>query len=276
MLILFLFFYLDKLILYSFGDWGLGIAGLVLFAYDRYIESILLLAGIDKSIIGYVSQRIAQDANVNVFADLLALSTFYYFLNYIPRKHFKGNKIKLFRAFAILPILFIIASYVLKVLRNFEIIELPFALIPFLTTKSPAIHLVCIVLVLGLKKIESNFYKKGGTREQFVKFEQSNRNSLRFSLAVSALFTIVSLLSFILFYVSFGFGIETFSTVAKLNLLNDIGVIFAVPLMPLFSYTRKHKNNRDDIIIVLAGIALVALATIESCYNIIIQLLSNH
>jgi hypothetical protein len=51
-----------------------------------------------------------------------------------------------------------------------------------------------------------------------------------------------------------------------------MGTILIIPLLLLFSYTRKHKETLIDAMIPLAGIALIIMIYLEGGYELIAAL----
>jgi hypothetical protein len=47
-------------------------------------------------------------------------------------------------------------------------------------------------------------------------------------------------------------------------------MIFLIPIILLFSYTRRHKNPDADIFVPIGGVAVAALVGIESVYQLIV------
>jgi hypothetical protein len=47
-------------------------------------------------------------------------------------------------------------------------------------------------------------------------------------------------------------------------------MIFLIPIILLFSYTRRHKNPDADIFVPIGGVAVAVLVGIESVYQLIV------
>ena len=96
----------------AFFAMGLGIT----LVYYRYINGLLVKLGLDETAASEIIKSFLGDrVQINVFADLFAFACFHFFLNYTPKKSFKGNWIYLFRALMVSPLAFVIASYIIKV-----------------------------------------------------------------------------------------------------------------------------------------------------------------
>ena len=116
-----------------------------------------------------------------------------------------------------------------------------------------------------MKRRERNFRHLGGTEEQYEVFLNSNRTSLKFSIFVSVVMLIISLSDFGGVVVCL--ATNQLDIVLTLNLGQCAGLMFAIPFIMLFSFTRKHDDSLD-IIVVLFGIALIVLTYIEMGYQI--------
>jgi len=250
----------------------LGLALSLIFLYYRYINGVLADIGIEKEGLKAASQAFGKKFEINVFADLLALSLFYYFVMYKPKKYFSGKKIYLFRLCALLPLLFALISYLIRLFSNLDYYTLPFALNIFLTTKSPLIYVLFIVLTFWLRKKEKTYYKLGGNHEGFQKFERSNRNSLSFSIFISVWCLILSIIDIFVYAFFFGAFEDSATYIDAFKIGECAGLVFAIPILMGFSYSRKHKQSNLDIIIVIGGIGLIVLSYIEMIYQIIIAI----
>lgn len=279
-----------SVILFYLALWltlGSGIA----FAYARYAKGLINYAGeISENIPAVVNSILGKRAEVNVFGDLLALSLFNFFITYNPKKYFKGKKIKIFRAMCVLPLIVALISYIIKVRATLGIIDIPFELYPFLTTKPPFIYILFIGLSSWIKRRENKFKKYGFTKSQYNDFLKTKRNSFSFSLHVSIYFLVISILDLI---VTFGItlvmaalftdGVEItieegvlvgLEFALSLEFGQCVGLFFAIPFIMLFSYTKKFKDNTWDIIIPLVGAALIAFVYLEGGYQVVLKLVT--
>ena len=50
------------------------------------------------------------------------------------------------------------------------------------------------------------------------------------------------------------------------------GLVFAIPILMGFSYSRKHKQSNLDIIIIIGGIGLIVLSYVEMIYQILMAI----
>lgn len=279
-----------SVILFYLALWltlGSGLA----FAYARYAKGLINYAGeISENIPAVVNSILGKRAEVNVFGDLLALSLFNFFVTYNPKKYFQGKKIKLFRAMCVLPLIVALISYIIKVRVTLGIIDIPFELYPFLTTKPPFIYILFIGLSLWIKRRENRFKKYGFTKSQYNDFLKTKRNSFSFSLHVSIYFLAISILDLIATFgitfimaALFTDGVEItieqgvlagLDFALSLEFGQCVGLFFAIPFIMLFSYTKKYKDSTWDIIIPLIGVALIAFVYIEGGYQVVLKLVT--
>lgn len=268
----------DRIILlYGLAYLGIG-AGFCLF-YLRYVDGLFLELGATTSSLEVIWDLIDDKANINVFADLFAFVLLHFFINYTPKRFFQGKKLIIFRLFVIFPILFVLGCYVLKILAGYKVIKLPIYAIAFLTTKNPLIFFMFVTMSLWIKNRERFYIRLGATREEYQKFLLTKRNSLSFSLHLSMTIFITVLVDF---FGAFILGIILNSLkqgAAEWDMATDLFglgqsfvLLFTIPFILLYSYTRDHKDIRIDIFIPIGGIGLTAIAYIECIYQIILQL----
>ena len=251
--------------------------GFMIF-YLRYVDSVLDAAAVSAEKRKGISVALSDKAQVNVFADLLALALFFFFLNYKPTKYFQTKKLHiLFRSFCIVPLLVAAGSYAVNIMVRYGVIEISFLVAPFLTTKPPVVYGVFILIAIWMKRREKKYYKMGGTEEGYANFEKSNRNSLAFGVVVSVLFLIFSVIDFTILLVGVYLAeyAENASFLATFLAFDGgaaSGLFFAIPFMLLFSYNKTHKPSSVDLLIVLAGIAMVAFVFLEMGRDILVIL----
>lgn len=215
---------------------------------------------------------------LNVFIDLLIVSLLFYFINYRPSKVFVGKKIYIFRLFTIFPILYEVAAMILRGLDATGTIYLPILVMPLFPTK-PLLMLLCFLfLILYIKHRERHYVKRGVALKDFNEYLKTNKSSLFFSIQVSvaflitAIIDIIALAFFIVFYEAGSY--EAYFYAVSWGIGNSIPLLLAIPIVMLFSYNRKYDaKNRYDMLIVLGGIAIVALGAIESIYQVICHLI---
>lgn len=257
-------------------------AGLCLF-YGRYIDGLFTRLGIDQSAIDSLGSNLGGYVDINVFADLFAFVMFHFFINYMPHrtKIFEGKRIIIFRLLSLIPVIYIIASYIFKILDGLNIYAFPFYAYPFLTTKSPLVFMIFASISLWIKNREKIYVSFGATRQEYRQFLKTNRNSLSFSLQLSLLIVLFSIIDFVVFLILFlaliisGAGDADY--IIKMITLLGGGQCFAlqltIPFILLYSYTRTHKNTMIDIFIPVIGIGLIAFVYIEGVYQLITILL---
>lgn len=245
------------------------------FAYYRYVARIVAALSADEETMTNLSLKLSSKAQVNVFSDLLAQSLFFFFLNYTPKKHFQGEKIYIFRCLALVPILVVIVSFVFKTLINLGQVQLPFSVVTMMTTKSPDVYLVFILLAFWLKYRERKYYKLGGTKESYLAFEKTNRNSLAFSFFLSVVLFVISIIEWIVLVVLVAKedakGLNYYVAITHGD---GLALLFVIPFVLLFSYTRTHAPSSIDLLIVLAGIGMVVFAIVEFGSDVLVLFLT--
>ncbi len=258
----------------------IGIALAEIFILRRYVISIMTAMGIDPGEMAKIlGNLLGQKVQVNVFADLFILTLFNLLMNWNPKKVFTGKKVIILRLLSILPLGFAAVSFALRYMLKDGSLSLPIDIYPFLTTKSPLVYGIFIMLTIWTKNREREFKKFGATTEDYHAYLQTKRNAFSFSRYVAKLFFWFALLDVILtiivsaiIAVQLDIDLDLASTYARsIGLGQCIGIGLAIPLILLFSYKKTHKDSTMDIIIPVVGIGLCALVYVEGLYEIIVN-----
>lgn len=272
------------------------IYAIYLLVYYRYILDVVTYASPQsRSIVDEVLTILLQNyLTFNVFIDLFMCSSLYFFMVYRPTKFFVGKKLTIFRCFTILPILYEIACIILKGLSvgqgaiGMQVIVLPVAILPIMTSKPIVTFLAFLTILIFMKYRQTLYLKRGGTLEQYEDFVQTNTNSFHFSVLVAIIFAVAALLDYAVSSILYKVYESQFaqylidnpakaykayqSWIKGWGLGKGFALIFASPLMLLFSYTKQHSDNskKFDILIPLIGIAFCVLVYLEGFRDIII------
>jgi len=218
----------------------------------------------------------------NIFVDLLLCTMFMFFLNYRPKKYFQGKWIILFRLMGLLPVAYEVASIALKVECARGVIELPVWSFPLLTVKPPITFFVFVLMVLFLKFREIRYCRHGKTYEDYREFMQTNRNSLHFSIFMTVLLVVAAIVDLIIMISLMVIQAGSMEALEKMMELSDyypaaiaigfgksIPLMFVAPIMLLFSYTRKPKNENISTLIPVVAIGLIVLIVIQGSYQVL-------
>ena len=270
----------DFMLVYGLAYVGMGL-GFIIF-YLRYIKGLFVELGLSElPFTDYFDAFLSDKVQVNVFADLFAFALFHFFLNYTPRKIFKGKSVYAFRLFSLIPVIFVLGSYIIKILTATGQMNLPFYIFPFLTTKSPIVFLVFVLADLWIKNREKWYLRLGASKEQYNEYLKTKRNSLHVSInltiiiLISILFDVLLLIIAVIYFTATNLPVEKFGDIA----IDTFGVgqasamLLAVPFIFLYSYKRKHKDTRIDLLIPVVGIALIVLIYVEGIYQFILEFL---
>jgi len=220
----------------------------------------------------------------NIFIDLFLCALVFYFLNYNPKK-FEGKKIYIFRSFVLIPILYEVASILIKYFVSFGQMDLPFFAF-FLLTSKPPLMFAAIIALFVILKIEELRKKKKYHNNDFVKeHRKTNAHSLRFSIIIAITFFISGIIDLIIYSSTslaltskFFADVEDIDVASHLALyvishlgLGDASTLLLVaPLTLLFSYTKVHKNKKIDPLIPVVGIALILFVYVEGIFQIVV------
>ena len=272
--------YKNILLLYGVAFISVGI-GVNIFYY-RYVNGLFQHLGFPDYAVEFVNNFLNERVEVNVFADLFMFALLHYFINYQPTKYFQGRNIKVFRLGSIIPIAYVLTSYILKIVVGVGKINMSFFLYPFLTTKSPLVFALFVAASLWIKNREKIFTTLGFTKSEYNDFIQTRRSSLSFSAHLSILivvFFLVELFGAFIFAIIYmiikGTDFDNFGTILNAFGFGQVGsLLLAIPIIFLYSYTRTEKNNTIDIFVPIGGISLIVLIYIESIYQVILEMVS--
>ena len=266
-----------------------GVAVLSIFLYERYlVGSVSVILGsreMGESAIQLLFRMTVPSGFIayNLFIDLFLCALLMFFMHYRPKHVFKGKSIVVFRLFSLVPILYEVASLVLKILSVRGKIALPMIVNPFLTVKPPVTFLVFIILVLYIKNRERRFLKHDRSYEDYQIFLETNRNSFHFSRFAAVVLALAGFFDLIC-TVAGGTVIvlrepelmenmtEVIRRLNAVGISQSLNLLILSPIMLLYSYTRRHKHRFLDSFIPIVGIALIVLVYIEGLYQFIYYL----
>ncbi len=272
-----------------FGGIALAVVAGSVALFQRYIVgSVAVFMESRQEAVAFLSDMFHMPSGAgylsyNLFIDLFLCTLLMFFLNYRPKRLFTGKLLGVFRAFAVLPVVYEIASITLKILAVEGKVALPLIVFPFLTVKPPMTFLVFVVLAFFIKNRERVFRKNGRTHADYQAFLQTNRNSFQFSRFTAIILAAAGILDIVAFFVVSAIlsqhtpeGAELaedfyLSHLNALGLGDSVLLLLLSPLMLLFSYTRTHRNKMPDTLIPFAGVVLIALVYIEGGYQFLLM-----
>lgn len=272
-----------RLILLYVGG-ALGIAAAFYLAFYHYAGGIIsAFSGASGSdTLAVWMALFAQEGffTFNIFIDLALCTLLTFFLNYRPTRFFQGKALYAFRLFALLPILYEVASIVMKILSSTAVFLMPPALYPWLTTKPPVAFLIFIALALFVKLRERHFLKNDKSIEEYQVFLDTNANKRHFSRFLMLIVGIAVALDALLFIAISAIVAHTFSSnptpeevaraVSSVNawgLGNCFAMVFILPFIAFFDYRKTYQNPLPDIIIPAVGVGLVAAIYLEGLFQ---------
>ena len=265
-----------------------GIYLVFLIVYEHFVMGIMK-AVMPSQNAHQIGQRVIDmlqengSISINIFVDLLLCALVTFFINYRPTKYFQGNKVYIFRAFVAFPIIYELASIIVKVLVSAQTIAIPPYIIPLLTTKPPVAFIIFIVMALFVKHRERYYIKRGRTHEDYKEFLKTNVNSLHFSLSLTYTIIFAAILDLVIFLsisaaivaTNYKEGtdlnqlvIYTFTIVSSWGFGKCVTMLFLIPIVILFDYKKTYKDNKMDLIIPVAGVAILVLLYIEGLFEV--------
>lgn len=179
---------------------SVGIFLLYQLMMNRYIIGSLAGLFVDpndsKVIVDTLLQTIAPTGFLcfNLFIDLLLCTLVMFFLNYVPKRCFRGKWLHVFRLFAILPVAYEVFCMYLKIQSANRVIALPYWSFPLLTVKPPMTFVLFLILAVFIKVRELRFRRHGKTRDEYQAFLATRRNSRNFSIFLAIMIVVVSLI----------------------------------------------------------------------------------
>ncbi len=286
-----------KSLLLTYG--GLSVAmGLALpLVYEHYVKGLAGAAAqvapeFGDEVLLLFQENVFKDGYLayNLFIDLFLCTLFMFFLTYHFKRPVRRGWAVGFRMLAILPVAYELACIVLKTLCKNGNITLPMYASSFLSTKPPMTFAAFIALALFIKRRERIFLKNGRTYEEYGRFLETNANSLHFSIHASITFIIAAVLDvaiFIIFSTLMTAGdviaageqvieneemftnmaTRAASVVQAAGFGESIVLLFIAPFVLLFSYTRKHKDTKMDLLIPMIGIAAIVALYAEAAFR---------
>ncbi len=263
------------LFLIVYLHFGVGLFRAITGSWDSAFETVNAL----------ITGLTAGGFTFNIFIDLLLCTLVTFFINYQPTEHFQGKKIYLFRAFVAIPILYELASIVVKLLTPYGLIGIHPLVIPLLTTKPPVAFLIFVFCALFVKSRERHYIKHGKTHEEYKDFLHTNVNRLHFALFLvtaviggvildTLLFVVISIIKVAIFPVTEDpelmeqLVLNAFASTYATGFGACLPMLLIIPLLIFFDYTKTHENKMMDIIIPVAGIVLLILLYIEGLFEI--------
>jgi len=224
----------------------------------------------------------------NIFLDMLLCTAVVFFIDYKPTKFFVGKKLYIFRAFAALPILYELACILLKYFATVDGLKLHPMVSPFLTTKPVLCFLLFVRMAFYVKGRETKFLNHGKTLEDYDAFMRTNRNSLQFArkfalmtllygfidLVVVLILVILRLANAGLLQAFLDAGADNPETMQLLDSVlgearaigfgGAVSMIFIVPFIFFFSYSKRYKKSKVDTLIPVGAVAVIGLVVIEA------------
>ena len=276
-----------KMQLIRTGGSALAIVLTSYILFNRYVVSAIgLFVNDPEDVLPFLTELFRNlmtngFVDYNIFIDLFLCSLFMLFLTARPKRFFNGKKLLIFRSFAIFPVAWEVASLILKGQASSGRITLPLWTFPLLTVKPPITFAVFMILAFYIKTRELLYCRHGRTHAEYQAFLKTNRNSLHFSVFLSIVMVIAAAVDYLIFRIIVQHLPMTVDAAGNLDLnpLNaafamgigdSIPLLFAVPVIMLFSYTRIPKYKPFSQLIPLIGMAIIVILLIEGIYQVLI------
>lgn len=220
----------------------------------------------------------------NVFIDLFLCTSVMFFLYYTPEKRFQGDKIKYFRALALIPVIYEVVCLWLKLQANSGDFHMPLTLFPFLTAKPPMMFFVFCVLVIRQLFLEKRFCKDGRTHEEFEAYLETNRSTFQFAKFAAILCFVAGAIDMIIVLVAVIGELNASTGMLKTmtdeaqnvwfnNMVNkycnagfggSADLLIFAPIMLLFNYRKTYKNTTVELAIPVAAMVVLVFIILEA------------
>ncbi len=156
--------------------------------------------------------------SLNIFMDLFLVALFYLFMFYKPKK----IDVKLFRWGVLIPIAYLITSYILNTCNKFGVISLNFYGLSFLVSKKPSAYAIFLSMLIYLK-----IFNKETEEGDF------NVDSFDFSIFMSLAIVFISIIDAFFYFIpnatKFGFG-------------DSYCYFMCVPFVLCYDYNKEIKH----------------------------------
>lgn len=239
-------------------------------------------------IFGEILPQLNSGYNLNMFIDLFLFTLLFFFIFYRPKKVFTGKKIVFFRLFALIPILYDLGAIFVKYYLYQGYFQLKSQYFFLLPCKPPLVFGAFVIVLLVLKFDEYRYIKRhNNSLEAWEIHSSTNAHSLRMSIKMAVIFFIFAIVDLVILVVFFGKitydAASIYQTpedallfvVIKLGAVTSAGIgvgaslIFLVPIVMLYSYSKTHNNPKIDVVIPAAGVALIIFVYVEGLYEVL-------
>lgn len=183
--------------------------------------------------LSYISSSFS---NLNTFVDVFICSLFAFFVLYKP-KFKKQRSMKVFRSLSVLPILYIIASFVLIGLNRMGYISYGIEFGALLIHRSYVCLLFFIVIILYIKHKSKTMSQEDG---QYLKYINTNRGLFYFNIVIISVLLVLCAFDFLLSFIP---NLEYF------NVGSSYYIIVGIPILLLFNSQRKKFTKTINILI---------------------------
>lgn len=282
---------IKKLVLFH-GLMALLIIALYLLCYDRYVvglgNKIFAFFGIPngKALTDFFMRiYFTKYLSINVFIDLLMCSLMYLFLVYEPKK-IKKEKLIYYRLLVIIPILYELASMLVKGLSmGAYLFTLPIEVIPFLSSKPIVTFLGFIAILIYYKYQKKIYLKLGGNPEQYEAYLDSKAHSFQMGVVIAITFAVAGVVDLIITAILMsvlaadsGIVLDSYKSFKQIldvvtpwGFGKGISLLVISPIALLFNYRKTYslKTAKYDIVIPLVGIVICAIILLEGVYQML-------
>ncbi len=140
-------------------------------AVTGYLCFVLKMSGIaiNPDVVDLVETLIVSTLNqftsLNVFVDLLLVTSFYFFMFYTPKKH-----VGVLRWFVFVPAVYLTVAYILMVLNKFGVLTLDIYVLYLLPSKKLSAYVIVLSMLIYLKIFSTNKEAPNANSKSFAVF----------------------------------------------------------------------------------------------------------
>lgn len=292
----------SQLLMYGGLSVVMGLALVVV--YEHFVKGIANTAAqldpeLGDGVLNLFRKEVFKDGYLayNMFIDLFLCTLFMFFLTYQFKRPVGRGWMIGFRLLAILPVAYELACIVVKAMCKHGDLTLPMYASSFLSTKPPMTFAAFMALALYVKRQETVFFNSGRSYEEYERFLETNDNSLRFSIHACKIFVIAAAVDLVIFFTFFllmttgdvlaagemaeqileneetlkDMTYRTMSVAQAAGFGQSLVLLFVAPFVLLFSYTKKHKDTKMDMLIPMIGVALIVALYVEALFQAVCQ-----
>lgn len=194
--------------------------------------------------LSYISSSFS---NLNTFIDVFICTLFAFFVLYQPKfKHQKS--IKIFRTMTILPVIYIVASFILIGFNKMGYISYGIEFGALLIHRSYVCLLFFIFIILYIKYKRKTMSNEDD--DKYLGYVNTNRGLMYFNIVIVSVLLVLSTFDFLLSFIP---NSEYF------NVGSSYYIIVGIPLLLLLFNSQRKKHNKITNVLIASYMTIIGL-----------------